>query len=108
MEGDGGRSGKNGGSGRTVTISDSDTVPTNKLSFSNPTEVPDEIWLQSVMWFQRRRCLKMVDGQRTTDDGRCTTDDGRTMVHDHTISSHAAFDFGEVKSIVFTLSHLKI
>ena len=49
----------------------------NKLSFSHPMETPYEIWLQSVQWFLRRRCLKRVDEGQTTDrhDGR--TDGGR-------------------------------
>ena len=32
----------------------------NKLSFPRPKETPHEIWLQTVQWFQRRRCLKML------------------------------------------------
>ena len=44
--------------------------PTNKLSFSHPTEVPYEIWLRLAKRFWRKRSLKMVDG-RTPDVGAC-------------------------------------
>ena len=51
---------------------------------------------------------KMLEnGWRTTDNRRRTIDNGRTMKHDQTISSQAAFGFGELKVIVFPLSHPK-
>ena len=44
----------------------------NKLSFPHPKEAPFKIWLQLALWFQRRRCLKMLTTylptyERTTD-----------------------------------------
>ena len=64
---------------------------------SQSHRTPDKILLQSALWFQIRRCLKMVEGRLTTDDWQRTTDDGGTMEHDHTVSSHAAFSFGGLK-----------
>ena len=32
-----------------------------------PMETPYEIWLQSALWFLRRRCLKSVDDRQTTE-----------------------------------------
>ena len=47
-----------------------------KLSFPLPKEAPHKIWLWSAKRFQRRRCLKSVNGRRTTT----TDNDGpRTM-----------------------------
>ena len=43
----------------------SDTHPGNKFSFPHPTEAPDEICVQLAQQFQKRRCLKMVDGRRS-------------------------------------------
>ena len=41
--------------------------------FPHSIEAPDEIWLQSALWFLRR-CVKMVAGQQTTDDVQQMTD----------------------------------
>ena len=38
----------------------------NKLSFPHLKENPYVIWLQSALWFQRRRCLKMSTTDRHT------------------------------------------
>ena len=38
-------------------------------SFPLPKEAPHEIWLWLAKWFQRRRCLNIVDGRTMTMHG---------------------------------------
>ena len=41
-----------------------------KLSFPLPKEAPHKIWLWLAKRFQRRRCLNIVDDDKTTTDAR--------------------------------------
>ena len=68
---------------------------TNKLSFSHPLR------LQMKFGFNQPCGFREDVWKWLTDDGQHTIEDGQTMEHDHTISSQAAFGFGELKKHCF-------